>query len=200
MGFFSKLKADMNHGGVKLNAQVPGSVPSDQPIPITVTITSDTPQTVNSVTVKLEAEEREQGVSLGFGSGGMNNMNQMGANERGTTYQTVAQVENRDQFTIAPGDTKTVTLQLYLNNAQTGQGQGGQMNPMGAALGGVLQSIAMRGFAHASFIYRVHVSADIAGVGVGPHQNLPIQIAPPSSQQAASQPAPSVVPPANPQQ
>lgn len=200
MGFFSKLKADMNHGGVNLNAQVPGSVPSDQPITVTVAVTSDSPQTVNSITVKLEAEEREQGVSIGFGSGGMNNMNQMGANDENTGYQTVAQVENRDQFTIAPGDTKTVSLQLYLNNAQTGQGQPGQMNPMGAALGGVLQSIAMRGFAHASFIYRVHVSADIAGVGIGPHQNLPIQIAPPSGQQFAAQPAPSMVPPTIPQQ
>jgi hypothetical protein len=196
MGFFSKLKADMNHGGVKLSAQVPGSVASDQPIPITVTITTDTPQTVNSVTVKLEAEEREQGVNIGFGSG---NMNQMGTNNGNTNYETVAVVENRDQFSIAPGDSKTISLQLYLNNAQAGQGMPGTMNPMGAALGGVLQSIAMRGLAHTSFIYRIHVSADIEGVGIGPHQNLPIQIAPPTIQQAISQQTPPIVPPASPQ-
>jgi hypothetical protein len=180
MGFLSKLKANIHHGGVKLAIQMPGTVTSDQAIPVTVNITTDTPQTINSITVRLEAEEREQGVNIAFGS---NNMDNARDNNENTGYQMVAQVENRDQFTIAPGDTKTVSLQLYLNNIQFGQ-----TGPMSQALGGVLQAIAAHGFTHMSLVYRVHVSADVEGISLGPSESLPIQIAPPASQQASTQP------------
>jgi hypothetical protein len=178
MGLFSKLRANVNHGGVKIQIQAPDSVTANQVIPVTLTVTADSVQTVNSATVVLEAQTHEQGFGLERGG--------MGVNEQETAYQTVAQIQNHEVFTIQPDETKTVTLELSVNG-NVGTGQLGQF---GTAAGGILQavvSVAQR-MDNVSYTYRLHASLDIQGVGMGPHADQSIQIIPaPSAQPVVQQ-------------
>src|ERR1700691_5501178 len=100
MGLFSKLKSSMN-GGVQVHVQAPSAVPSNQIIQVAVTVTSDSSQTINSVKAQIKAQAKEQGFTMGGGQG-------IGVQEGRTMEQTVAQAENREPFTIGPGETKTV--------------------------------------------------------------------------------------------
>jgi hypothetical protein len=207
MGLFSKLKSSMN-GGVEVHLQAPSAVPSNQVIPVTIAITSDTSQTINSVKAEIKAQARETGIAMGGGQG-------VGVQQSQTTDQTVAQVESREQFNIGPGETKTINLQLYLNGGAAGVG------PLGQAgnLGGVLQAVSAvaQNFGHVNYIYSVHASVDVKGHSLNPSDKQPIQVLPPteavpqsqspqienlqSQDQATAQAAPSQVqPPSQPSQ
>jgi len=179
MGLFSKLRADMNHGGLKVHIQAPGSANAGQSVPVALTITANTARTVNSATVELQAKEQEQG--FGLSNGGV------GTNRQNTSYQTVARVQGNDAFTINPGETHTVSLELFINeNATTSPF--GQFGGAGSALGGVLQAVSAvaQKLGNVSYLYQLHASLDVQDVGVGPSDNTPIQILPAI---AAAQPA-----------
>lgn len=177
MGLFSRLKDNLNHGGVKIQIQAPSSVPGNQVIPVTVNITSDSSQTIDRVKAEIKAVAREQG--LNFGGGG-------GVQASTTSAQTVAQVENREAFTISPGETKTVNLELFINGGAAG-GNNGQLGSMGGALQ-ALASVAQN-FGHVNYTYSVHASADVQGITIDPSAKQPIQILPPT-ENVPVQPAP----------
>ncbi len=185
MGLFSKLKANFNHGGVKVHVQAPSSVPANQVIPVTVSITADSSQSVKSVKVEIKAVAREQGVNIGLGSGiGTGS----GGNPQDTaTSQVVAKAENREPFTIAPGETKQVTLELFISGM--GNMNMGNFDQAGA-LGGALQAITSiaQNFSHMNFTYTVHASADVEGIALDPSDKQPIQILPPAETAAAAPP------------
>jgi hypothetical protein len=193
MGLFDKLKQNMN-GGVKVQVQAPSSVPGNQVIPVTVTITADDSRTVNSVKAEIKAEAREQGINIGGnnmggGTGGV------GVQSSRTMAQTIAQVESREPFTIGPGETKTVNLQLYVSG-NTGSGNPlGQLGNAGGGLGQVLQTVASvaQNFEHVNYIYSVHASADVDDVKLDPGDKQSIQLLPPTA-------APQPVAPAQPAQ
>jgi hypothetical protein len=191
MGLFGKLKANMTHGGVKVHVQAPSSVPGNQVIPVQVTITADSPQTIDSVKAEIKAQVREQGLNIGGMGGGMGVNRGVGVEDRRTNYQTVAQVESRESFTLSPGETKTVTLQLFINGSAGSGNPLGQLNNMGGALGGVLQSVvsAAQGFEHVNYVYSVHASANVQGVALDPSDKQPIQILPPAAAAQPIQPA-----------
>jgi hypothetical protein len=193
MGIFSKLRADMNHGGVKLQVQVPSSVAADQVIPVTVNLTTDTPRTINSITAELQSQAREQGIGLG-GNNGISGRG-VGVNQSTTNYQKVAEVKSSEPFMLNPGETKAVSLQLYLNGSATNASPMGQLGGMPGAVGSMLQGLAAarQELERVTYTYRVHVSADVADVGVGPNDNEPVQIIPPASTAPAVSMAPSVV-------
>ncbi len=179
MGLFSKLKSSIN-GGVQVHVQAPSSVLSNQAIPVAVNITSESTQTINSVKAEIKAVAREQGLAMGRGSG-------VGVQENRTMAQTVAQAESREQFTISPGETKTINLQLYLNGGVAGGTPFGQM----PNLGGVLQSVVSMAqtFEHVNYTYTVHGSVDVQGHNLNPSDKQAIQILPSSeSAQAPQQP------------
>jgi hypothetical protein len=184
MGLFGKLKSSMN-GGVKVHIQAPSAVPSNEVIEVTVTVTSESTQTISSVQAVIKAQAREQGISIGNGQG-------MGVDDSRTMEQTVAQVESRDSFTISPGETKTVTLQLYLNGGAASGSPVGQMGNMGGgALGGLVETMASvaQNFEHINYIYTVYGSVDVQGHSLNPSDKQPIQILPPSgSTQGPQQP------------
>ena len=185
MGLFSKLRQNVNHGGVKVQVQAPGSVPSNQVIPVNVTLTADSAQTINSVKAELKARAKEEGLMLGNGG--------IGAQQSRTMEQTIAQVENRQPFTIAPGETKTVNLQLYID------GTTGNASPSGGtgAAANVINSI-IQGLGHVHYIYSLHVSADVPGVALDPSDKMPIQILPAAQTQPTQPPAASQNPPTPP--
>ncbi len=180
MGLFSKFKKSMD-GGVELHIQVPSSVAANQIIPVTVTLTADSSQTISSVKAEIMAEARESGMSLGNG---------LGVHESRSMARAVAEVENREPFTIAPGETKTVNLQLYLNG-----GAGGpldQIANVGGAMGGALHALASvaQSFGHVNYLYTVKASADVQGHHMGPNDEQPIQILPAPQAASPAQPTP----------
>jgi hypothetical protein len=191
MGLFGKLKDNMNHGGVKVHIQAPSSVPGNQVIPVTVSVTADSSQTINSIKAEIKASAREEGI--GFGGGGMGGG--VGVREGRTMSQTVAQVESREPFTIGPGETKTVNLQLFIDgNAGSGNSVA-QLGNMGGGIGGAFQALATvaQTMEHVNYIYTVHASADVAGVSIDPSDKLPIQILPPGEAAPAAGPVLSAV-------
>jgi len=185
VGLFGKLRSNMNHGGVKVQLQAPSSAPADQVIPVTVTITAEDSQTVDGVKAEIKAQAREQGITMGGGQG-------VGVQSSRSIDQTVAQVESREPFTIGPGETKTVNLQLYLNGNAGGGNPLGQLGNAGGALGGALQTLATvaQNIDHVNYLYSVHASADVEGVRLDPSDKQSIQILPPSG---AAQPAQPVI-------
>jgi hypothetical protein len=173
MGLFSKLEENIHHGGIKIHVQAPSSVPGNQVIPVTVTITADSSQTINSVKAELKAQVREEGIRMG----GMNGMGGGGIGMQGgrTNYQTIAQIESREPFTINPGETRTVNLQLYLNGTPA---NGNMRSPIGGALGAIA-SVAQN-FERVNYLYSVHASAKVQGISLDPSDKQPIEILPPA--------------------
>jgi hypothetical protein len=172
MGLFSKLKADMNHGGITVQVQTPSSVASNQVIPVTVNITAKSPQTINSVKVELKSQAREQAINFNGGMGGVE--------EGRTTAQTVGEVESREPFTISPGETKTINLELYVSGVSGTGNAMGQFGGTNGAVGGALQALASvaQNFEHVTYLYTIHASADVDGVSMNPSDNQPIQLLP----------------------
>ena len=191
MGLFSKLKDDVTHGGVKISVQVPSSIASNEPIPVTVTITSDDSRTINSVKAELKAQAREQGIGLG-GFGMEPHMGGIGTQQSRTMYQTVAQVESREPFTVNAGEPKTVNLQLYLNGSPMSGSPLGQLGNSGGVMGGILKTLG--NLDHVNYLYRVDASAQIEGVGMDPSDNQAIQLLPPSQTVEFAQPTAPLVP------
>jgi hypothetical protein len=188
MGLFGKLKANMNHGGVKVHVQAPSSIPGNQVIPVQVTITADSSQTIDSVKAEIKAQAKEQGISMSSNSGGMENSR--------TTHQTVAEVESREPFTLGPGESKTINLELYINGSAGSVNPLAQFNNAGGALGSVLQSVASvaQNFEHINYIYSVHASANVQGITLDPNDKQPIQILPPTQAAQAAQTVQAVQP------
>jgi hypothetical protein len=172
MGLFGKLEENLHHGGIKVHVQAPSSVPGNQVIPVTVTITADSSQTINSVKAEIKAQVREEGLKMGS----MNGMSggSFGVGGGRSTYQTVAKVESREPFTINPGETRTINLQLYLNGSA---GNGNMRAPLGGALG-ALASVAQN-FERVNYMYSVHASVNVQGISLDPSDKQPIEILPP---------------------
>lgn len=183
MGLFNKLKSEMN-GGVTVRIEAPSSINSGQVIPVNVTVTSDSTQTVNSIKAQLKVVTKEEGMSFGGPQGGV------GVNEERSMAQTVAEVESREQFTINAGETKTVNLQLFMNGNQ-GAGAGSMFGQnAGGKLGGILQTVAnaAQSMDRINFIYSVHASVDVQGHKLSPSDQQPIQILPATEANPAAQP------------
>jgi hypothetical protein len=183
MGLFNKLKSSMN-GGVKVRVEAPGSINSGQVIPVNVTVTSDSTQTISSVKAQLKVVTREEGIGFGGPQGGV------GVNEERTTAQTVAEVESRESFTINAGENKTISLQLFMNGNQ-GAGVGSMFGQnAGGKLGGLLQTVATaaQSMDRVNYIYSVHAYVDVQGHNLNPSDQQPIQIIPAAAANTATQP------------
>lgn len=170
MGFFSKLKSNIHHGGVKVQVQAPGSATANQSVPITVTISADSTQTITSVKAQIKARVQEQGLRMGHGEG-------VGLQSSTSSNITIAEAENKTSFIVNPGETKTVTLELVISGNATGY----PLGPNGAgALNPILQTVtsAVQGLEHLNYLYSVHASADVQGIALDPSDSTPIQILP----------------------
>jgi hypothetical protein len=185
MGLFKKLGENL-HGGVSVHVQAPGSVPANQVIPVAVTVTSDTSQTINGVKAEIQAQARETGIGLG-GMGGGGNGISVGARDERTTYNTVAKVESREPFTLGPGESKTFNFELYINGSAASGNPLAQMGNIGGALGGIMEAAAtaVQTFDHINYIYRVHASANVGGHTMDPSDKQAIEILPATAAPAA---------------
>lgn len=168
MGFFGKIKQNLNRGGIKVNLQAPASASMQEAnLPVTVSITNaGEQQTINSVKVEIIATSRNQS----FGTPDPNSNNQV-------VNQTVARADNTEQFVIMPGETKTVQISLVMNAGAAAQSQLPEGSSM-AQVAGALQKLqtvseAMSGD---NYSYTIRASADVEGVTLDPRKEKPIQI------------------------
>src|SRR4051812_21279133 len=106
MGFFSKIKDNLGHGGVNIDFQAPASVSmNDANLPVNVTLTASNQQQINKVTAEIIATTHDQAFNTGSPENGT-------ANES----HTVAVAEIAQPFALAAGETKTVQLNIVMNS------------------------------------------------------------------------------------
>lgn len=170
MGFFTKIKDNFTHGGVKVQLQAPASASmNDASIPAAITVSAtDKQETIENVSLFLVARNSNRGfVQPGNIS---NTPNQ-------ATETVVAQANYMQPFTIAPGENKTVELAITMNQGAAMQSQ----MPSDGALAQVagmmqqLQSVSEI-MNDTSYEYRIRATAKVEGIAFSPSHELPIQL------------------------
>jgi hypothetical protein len=168
MGLFSKIKQNLNHGGVDIDFQAPASVSmQDASIPVTVTLAAtDQPQQINRVSVEIIQSTQSQA------------FNQSRDNATTTVPdKTVARVDHAQPFTLAPGQSQSLQLNLVMNAAAAIQ----QQLPEGSGLAQVAGAISkLQSISEAingeSYNYSLKASADVEGITFDPSKSRPIQV------------------------
>lgn len=167
MGFFSKLKQNFTHGGVKVKLQAPASVSTqDAAVPVTVTVSaSDGVQVIKGITVEIVAESRNQA------------FNNAGTSTAPAEQKTVARTENTESFTLAGGESRDIQIPIVMNagaqlESQLPEGSG--MATVAHALQG-LQNLS-QAFDHTSYRYFVRATADVDGIALDPSDQQDIQV------------------------
>jgi sporulation-control protein spo0M len=161
MGFFSKLKQNVNHGGVKVSVEAPNTVNlKDVSFEVRVTISSsDSTQTIKGIRVALQ-EQTEAGDS-------------------GPPMRDITSIENTEPFVLQPGESKTITVQVPLNAGKNIE------QVLAAEHPGLAQAANMLGKAEdlANFKnnmkereYYLNASADVEGIAMDPAKSIPIQV------------------------
>jgi hypothetical protein len=111
MGIFSKVKTAMSGSGIKVTVQAPETFNAGQLIPVNVQITSssNSVQTIKAISVKIEAMERPGMLGIdngGFSAGSANDPRQ------NLMARTIGYTDMREAFTVNPGETKALTVQV----------------------------------------------------------------------------------------
>jgi hypothetical protein len=170
MGFFSKIKQNFTHGGVKVTLHAPASTSMQgAALPVSVDITAtDASQVIKSVRVEIIAVSRNK--SFNQPAGGSNT-------DPAYTEQIVARTENVEGFTLQPNETKTVQLNITMNAGQAITSQLPQDSALGKAVQALqtLQSVSQV-LDQNSYTYYVKATADVDGIAMDPSHKLPIQI------------------------
>ena len=166
MGFFSKIKQNFNHGGVSIEMSAPGSVrTSDANLPVTVNITNGPEsQTIKRVTAEIIATSRNQSFDTN-------------ATNQNSQTKTVARIDNNEQFTLAPNETKQVQLALTINGMGEALEAATGLDPNSAA-GKIANKIAgaMSAGNVDAYTYSLRVSADVDGIALDPAKSQPLQM------------------------
>jgi hypothetical protein len=167
MGFFGKLKQNIHHGGVEVKMQAPASIKmSDAVLPVNITITAtDQPAQIKSVKAEIQAVSQNMGFSQP--NGATSPTNNVG------TPQTVAQEANMQAFTLNPGQSQTVQLNITMNAGAAAQ-QAGVGAQIAHAIGS-LQTLAETLNSN-SYTYTLIASADVEGIAFDPSDSQNLQI------------------------
>lgn len=164
MGFFGKIKQNLHHGGVKVQLQAPASVHmTDAVLPVTISITAtDAPAQIKSVKAEIQALNQSIGFSqpMGQTTSSANNT---------STPQTVAQEVNAQPFTLHPGQTQTLQLNIAMNAA------GAAPDSAVAKAIGRIQTLAET-LNSSSYTYTLIASADVEGIALDPSHSQNLQI------------------------
>lgn len=165
MGFFDKLKENITHGGVKLQLQAPGSVSmSDAAVPVSVTLTADDkPRNISNVKVEVIAETTSPGPS-------------------NATRRVIATVQSTQPFTLAPGTSQTVQLNLAMNIGAAAA-EALDPNPILAAAAKFVGNIAQAAEAMDTRQYRytMQATAQVDAIAFNPSASQPIQVTKPGT-------------------
>lgn len=147
MGFFGKIKQNLQHGGVKVQLQAADTVSLQAAsLPVTVIVSAtDQPAQVNSVKAAITVQSFAKSPSSGkFGS----------TPDIGTST-VAAQAETNEPFSLSPGQSKTVQLSVVINPNQLPAASIGA-----STLGKLLDP--------SQYQYYVQATADVAGIAIDP--------------------------------
>ncbi len=173
MGFFGKIKDNLNHGGIKLDLQAASSVSmQDAAFPVVVTLTSTSPEqhSVKRVSAEIIATNRQQSYNQPVANGSGSSMPQ-------TLAQTVARAENNEPFIIMPGETKTLQFNIVMNAGAAAEAQFEEGSAMAQVAGAFknLQSVSAA-LDNTSWSYSLKASADVEGIALDPSVSHILQI------------------------
>lgn len=170
MGFFGKLKENIKHGGIKVQLQGPASVSMNDPtVPVTVTISaSDEQETIERVVVSIIAETFDRG----FSSPDPNNR----AGQQGQE-SVMAEANDMQPFTLMPGQTKSIQLNIVMNQGAAMAAQVPEGSGM-AQVAGMLQKLqsVSESMDNTSYRYFLRATAKVEGIALSPSQEQPLQI------------------------
>lgn len=140
----------------------------DQTLPVTVSInnSSKVAQKINRVTAEVQATENVSGMSMV-----LNNTIQMGNTTNDSemySMQTliIAEANSNETFLLQPNESKTITLDIVINNDEPNRTDG---------IKGHLASIANK-VNQNGYKYAVHVSIDVDGIALDPQSHQTLQI------------------------
>jgi hypothetical protein len=172
MGFFSKLKQDLSHGGIKLNVQAPATVQEQDAsfnAEITIAGSGEAAQTINHIKVSLKEDHTEHN---NFQTGQQNN-----TMPNGPVLKELSSAIYSESFAINPGETKTITVAVPLNVGKLAS-QALPQNGALAAAAGVLGKLETVADAMNNTHYRHYVEAvaEVAGIRMSPSARADIQL------------------------
>ncbi len=162
MGLFSGFKKALNIGGVHVAVSAPSSAKiGGEAIPVTVTVTTKSPQTVKGLKVELLRIQRNASADA----------------TTNTVPQAIYKSEDNTSFQIQPGETKTVQLNIDQSAGAALQ----DMMPGGEAtaqIAGMLQGVekAASLLSHTEYDYRITATAYVDGAKLQPSGSVGISL------------------------
>lgn len=170
MGFFSKLKQNLNHGGVKVRVDAPATVSLvDTAFDVKVTISNngDTPQTIKQLMVGVKEDRMTQD---NFGDPTARNM------PSGPSTRDLETITNNETFVLNANETRTVTVKLPLKAAEILQEVAGNNSALNAAADilGKVETVAAA-MNHDHYRHYVEASVDVEGIAFDPAAQVDVQ-------------------------
>ncbi len=159
MGFFDKLKKNLGVGGVKLQLQIPPNVVAkDSQIVGQVLVTSESPLTVNKITIKfIQTDTHREADANGIHKTEINN---------------VGQVDLTEVFQVGPGQQKIIDFILPFQLRSTATSQLLEMGGVAASLGKNLNAV----MGDQRTTYRLEANAEVEGVALGPNNTVNVNL------------------------
>lgn len=164
MGFFGKIKANLNHGGVKVSLSVPPKVSAaDQSLNAQLGIVADQPQQINKVTVKFIRTSYDNSVETVQGTG-----------QQVRNDYTLGSFVREEPFTLQVNT--PVSLPVYIPfqlNAQLPASM-----PGAAQVTGILDRLQKVENLQTgkSYSYSVTALVDVEGIALDPADSKPIEV------------------------
>ncbi len=162
MGFFSKLKDNFQHGGIKITLAAPPVITANMTtLPVQVTVTAgETAQRINSLSVELIKEEYSQGRSTTTGTSTNS--------EQQTTI--LSRQDTNQSFDLPAGQTATIDLTLSVSTpAQID-------NPALRKAAGIMSAFSTFGSSANNWQHYIRASADVEGIVLDPSAQQRVQI------------------------
>jgi hypothetical protein len=165
MGFFSKIKDNLQHGGVKVHVTAPATAHrSDPSLSMQVTLTNNSePRVIKSVHIALVSS-----APIANGANVSTNTN---------SREVVAQQSFTQEINLAADEVRTLEISLPLG-AQDVLAAALPDNPLAEQLGNAFQALQTVAAATSgrNLDYRIEVSADVDGIAIDPSDSLPINM------------------------
>lgn len=174
MGFFSKLKQNLNHGGIKVRVDAPAMVKlTGESFDATVTIKNEgsEAQNIKSVTVSLVEDRFEQDMS-----GNPTAQSSLPSNDQ-RAIRNLASVANQEAFTLEPGQEKALTVTLPIKAAEIINevaGDNAGLKAVASALGKLETVAAAMNQSH--FRHYVQATVDVDGISLDPSAQADVQL------------------------
>lgn len=161
MGFFSKIKENINHGGVGIDFEAPNSVHGDEPsIPIVITLTNEQEaRLIHSVEAYLQKRTQRPDGTTDY-----------------SNSDESASAKYTQSFTLQPNQPLQITLNVPLNigNALQSTTDDPALQAIAGGLGKLQQ--VMQAASNQEIDYALVVQATVEGITLQPSKTKTIHI------------------------